>query len=207
MPQKNPDWCVLLIGGVSAVGKTAAAKRIGLSLGVPWMQVDDLRLAFQRARVSLPEGSEALYFFVDTPHVWRRQPEELRDALIAVGETLSAPLEVVIESHVDTSTPIVIEGDGILPSLCGRPPVLERAAKGAVRFIFLVEPDESAILANMFERGRGIAAQASEELRTEARAKWLFGRWLAEEVTRYGLPVIEPRPWETLAERILAHTT
>lgn len=56
MLQENPSWCVLLIGGLSALGKTVASKRIGRSLGVPWTQVDDLRLAFQRARVSLPES-------------------------------------------------------------------------------------------------------------------------------------------------------
>jgi 2-phosphoglycerate kinase len=208
MGDRGPEqsWLVLLIGGLSASGKTVAAKRFGLSLGVPWMQVDDLRLAFQRAHASLPSGTDALYFFLDTPNVWRRQPEELRDALIAVGDVMSAPLEVVIEHHVDTATPLIVEGDGILPSLLFRPSVRERAAKGAVRAVFLVEPDEPAILRNMLDHGRGTATQAREESRTEARAKWLFGQWLAEKAMGYGLPVIEPRPWETLAARISTHS-
>jgi hypothetical protein len=33
---------------------------------------------------------------------------------------LSSALEVVIENHVDTAAPIVIEGDGVLPSLYAR---------------------------------------------------------------------------------------
>lgn len=41
------DWTVLLIGGPSGRGKTTAARRIGTRLGVPWLQVDDLRLALQ----------------------------------------------------------------------------------------------------------------------------------------------------------------
>ena len=198
--QKDLDWLVFLIGGHSASGKTIAAKRIGLSLGVPWMEVDDLRLAFQRARAALPSGTEALYFDKE-PHYWRRPPEEQCDALIAVGEVMSAPLEVVIENHVDQSAPIVIEGDGILPSLLSRPPVLERAA--AVRAVFLVEPDESAVLANMPARGRHISGMTQKELRNEARAKWLHGQWLAREAARYNLPVMEPRPWETLVERLI----
>ena len=149
----DPDWHVFLIGGHSATGKTVASKRLGLRLGVPWMQVDDLQLAFQRARARLPNGTDALNFFLETPDVWVScGPEVLCDALIAVGEVLLAPLEVVIEHHVDQSAPIVIEGDGILPSLLSRPPVLERA--GAIRATFLVEPDESEILANMLARGR-----------------------------------------------------
>ncbi len=194
VPRKDPDWRVLLIGGLSAAGKTIAARHVGLSLGVPWMQVDDLRLAFQRARVSLPEGNDALYFFVNTPHVWQRRPEELRDALIAVGETMSVPFEVVIEHHVGTSTPLIIEGDGVLPTLCSRPSVAEAVASGAVRAIFLVEPDESVVLADTLERGKGTSMSTLEELRTEARAKWLFGQWLGSEAARCGLPVIEPRP-------------
>ena len=123
--QKRFDWLVLLIGGHSGSGKTNAAKHLGLDLGVPWMMVDDLRLAFQRACVQLPKETNALYF-EKTPHFWRRQPEEVCDALVAVGEVLTAPLEVVIENHVDQRIPIVIEGDAILPSLLARTPVAER---------------------------------------------------------------------------------
>ena len=201
--QDDPDWIVLLIGGQSAVGKTTAAKRIGLSLGVPWMMVDDLRLALQRACARLPRGTDALYFD-KRPHFWRRPPEELCDALIAVGEVMSAPLEVVIENHVDQSAPLVIEGADILPSLLSRPPLLERA--NAIRAAFLVESDESAILDNTLARGGGwIAGRTQGELRDEAHARWLFGQWLAIEAARHSLPVVEPRPWETLVERLIAH--
>ncbi|MFC1947776.1 hypothetical protein ACFLXY_07655 [Chloroflexota bacterium] len=196
-------WKVLLIGGISAAGKTIISKRLGLSLGLPWMQVDDLLLAFQRASASLPSGTEAMYYFVNTPNVWQRQPQELCDALIAIGETISAPLEVVIENHVDTSAPIVIEGDGILPSLFSRQSMITRTDTGEIRAVFLVEPDESVILTNMVGRGRGITVRTDEELRTEVHAKWLFGQWLVREAASYNLPVLEPRPWETLADRIL----
>ena len=197
----DSDWLVFLIGGPSSVGKSTAAKGIGLNLGVPWMMVDDLRLAFQRARASLPRGTNALYFD-KKPDFWRQQPEEQCNGLIAVGEVLSAPLEVIIENHVDQSAPLVIEGDGILPSLFSRPPVLERAAR--VRAAFLVEPNESAILANFIERGRALG-MTEKQLRDGARAKWLHGQWLAGEAARSDLPVVEPHPWETLVERLMAH--
>ena len=202
MDQKVPDWRVLLVGGHSGSGKTTVAARLATLFGVPWIMVDDLRLAFQRANVTLPKGTSALYFD-KTPDYWRRQPEELRDALIAVGEVLSAPLEVVIENHVDQRIPVVIEGDGILPSLLSRPSVLERAS--LVRTVFLVEPDESMVLGNVLGRRRYPEGMTQEELRNEARAKWLYGQWLASEAARRGLPVMQPRPWDTLVERLLEH--
>ena len=65
----------------------------------------------------------------------------LRDASIKVGKALSAPLEAVIENHVDSSEPVVIEGEPILPDLLSRTSVAERAQNGAVRAVFLAERD------------------------------------------------------------------
>ena len=200
MAERN--WTVLLIGGHSAAGKTTAAELVGRSPGVPWMMMDDLRLAFQRARVSLPENTDALYF--DTVPSFRRLgPEEQGDGLIAVGEALSPALEVIIEHHVDLSLPIVIEGDGIVPSLLSRKPVVERAE--SVRTVFLIEPEETEILGNMMARSRAISDRTGEQLRNEARAKWLHGQWLAREAATHSLPIVHPRPWETLVERIIQH--
>jgi len=95
----------------------------------------------------------------------------------------------------------LIEGDGILPSLLSRPHVVERAA--FIRAVFIVEPDEAAALENILERGRAAAGRTQEELENEARARWLFGQWIVLEAARYDMPVFEPRPWETLAERLI----
>ena len=204
MSPQSPKWMVLLIGGPSGVGKTVAARHIGLQHGASWLQVDDLRLALQRSHVALPQQTEMLYFFEETPDVWRRPPEHLRDGLVAVGQLLSPALEVVIENHVDTAAPVVIEGDGILPSLFTHPSVRDRAANGQVQAVFIIEPDEDVIFSSIRDRNRGIAERTETELHTEARAKWLYGQWLADEARRYGLPVLEARPWSMLTERILS---
>jgi 2-phosphoglycerate kinase len=127
--------------------------------------------------------------------------------LIAVGEVLFPALEVVIEHHVVTDKSLVIEGDGILPSLVARPSVRDYVAGGHVRAVFLIEPDESTIRSNMLARGRGFEARTTDEQQIEVRARWLYGQWLDEEAQRYGLPVLESRPWDTLVERVLAATT
>jgi predicted kinase len=67
------------------MGKTSVAKQLGLRLGRSWLHVDDVRLAFQRSHVTLPEKTEALYFFEEAPALWSLPPEGLRDGLIGVG--------------------------------------------------------------------------------------------------------------------------
>lgn len=76
---------VLLIGGASGVGKTSVAQELGLRLGRSWLYVDDVRLAFQRSHLTLPEKTEALYFFEETSALWSLPPECLRDGRIGVG--------------------------------------------------------------------------------------------------------------------------
>lgn len=197
------DWKVLLIGGSSGVGKTAISREIGLRFGVPWLQVDDLRLAFQWSHVALTEHSNALYLF-QNPDAWQLPPEQFCQGLIAVGEAMSPAIEIVIDNHVATDAPIVIEGDGILPSLFARQIVQKHMQSGHVRGVFLLESDEKVLYANMLARGRGVEAMPESELRTEARAKWLYGQWLAEQANRFGIPALEARPWTTLLDRVLA---
>jgi 2-phosphoglycerate kinase len=201
MSSPPTDWLILLIGGPSGVGKTIAAKELGLRFSASWLQVDDLRLALQRNRVNLPQETEDFYFFQETTALWSLPPERLCNGLIAVGHALSPALEVVIENHVDTIASIVIEGDGILPSLVARPAVQDRATH--VRMVFLIEPEEAALFANMKDRNRGMADQTETELRNQVRMNWLYGQWLTSEAHTYGVPVLEPRPWSTLIERII----
>ena len=72
-------WITLLIGGPSGVGKTSVAKQLGRRFETSWLQVDDLRLALQRSRVILPERTEDLYFFEETPEVWSMPSERSCD--------------------------------------------------------------------------------------------------------------------------------
>ena len=195
------DWLVLLIGGHSASGKTTAAERVGREFGVPWLMVDDLRLAFQRADVTLPSGTEALYLDKQ-PGFRRRTPEEQRAALISVGNIMSAALEAIVENHVDQRLPIVIEGDGILPSLLSRPAVLERAAW--TRAVFIVEPDEGALRTALASRGGSrVVGRTPAEHQAGVHANWMFGQWLAAEASQRKLAVVEPRPWDTLPDRLI----
>ena len=201
-----PAWRALLIGGMSGTGKSTAAERLARHFGYTWLQVDLFRLAFQHSRATLPRGNDDLYLFWDVPDVWQLPPERLRDGLIGTGVAMSPAMEIVTASQIDHVGPAIIEGDNIVPSFSTYLLVRERVAGRQVAMVFLVEPDEEVLLGNLLARGRGMAGHTTAECRTEARAKWLFGQWLVAEAGHYGLPVLESRPWETLAERIVRVT-
>jgi 2-phosphoglycerate kinase len=194
---------VLVLLGASGTGKSTAAAAIARRCGNTWMQVDDLRLALQYSRVSLPERTAQLYRFMDDPEIWTRPVAELRRAFIDVAELLAPAVRIVIDSHVATNVPLVIEGDGILPALVEDPVLRPHVASGAVRFCCVRSSGRDELLANMLARDRGMDVGDHDTHRAQAAANEAFGAWLAEESARLGIPVVPSQPFAPLPERIL----
>lgn len=202
----NVPWIVLLIAGASGTGKSTIARQIGQKFGLPWYQVDDLRLALQWMEVSLPAGTEALHYFAhigEKQHIWKSSPESLRDMLIAVGEVMKPAIAAVVDNHVSQNIPIVIEGDGALPSLLHHHQMQTHVTSGALRMVVVAESSEASLLSNMRTRNRRMQNMADENIMTEARAKWLFSEWLEDEASRQNVPVVGSRPWDSALQRVL----
>jgi hypothetical protein len=105
---------------------------------------------------------------------------------------------------------LIIEGDGILPSLATQSafsdlPRFETIdIRRKVRSVFLVDDEEHRILDNLDERGnRGTGDVEREAQIAFARAARLFGERLASAARECRVPVLSPRPRETLVERLL----
>ncbi|MGI8855783.1 MAG: AAA family ATPase [Thermomicrobiales bacterium] len=202
-------WRVLLIGGSSGTGKTTVAHALARHYGVSLLLADDIRLAIQQ---TVTPAQHPAFHALTTPEAASRlPPEAVREALIAVSEAMAKALAIVIAHHVVVAGvgPVIIEGDTILPrtAVQRRFPDL-RYFSGLVlteevRAIFLHEPDEAAILANMHERGRGFDALTEAEQQATVRASWLHGTWLREQCARYEVPVVLSRPRDTTIERAL----
>ena len=111
--------------------------------------------------------------------------------------------KTVVANHVATDTPTIFEGDGVLPALAARRVFANRDAGTSVRAVFLIEEYKTRLFRSAMERGRGFELLTPGHQRHQVRVSWLYGQWLKQEVVCYGLPVVTPHPWETLAERIV----
>lgn len=200
-PNHPPSWKVLLIGGNSGAGKSTVARELGRRLELPWLMVDDLRLLLER-NIDASE-SPALHYFDDLD-VYQHAPEQVAGWRVANAEATSDRIEIVIANHASHGGPAIIEGDDIVPALAVRRNFAGLdVGERDIRSVFLIEDDEVAIITNMRQRGRRFIHLTPTEQETQVRSSRLYGRWLAREAIAAGLPVLSPRPWETLADRIL----
>ncbi len=203
----GPDagWTVLAILGPSAVGKSVAAQAIAQAHGMSWIQVDDLRLAMQASDIERPSGTlERLHYFERAMDVWSRPPEELKDVLVDFACLMAPAVRSVIDSHIVTGVPAVIEGDGILPALSADPVLRPHIAAGRLRFCCVVPETVDELLFNVRARGRGIGDLGADERIRQAEMNFSFGQWLVENSGRSGVPVVCSRPLATLPDRLLA---
>jgi hypothetical protein len=118
---------------------------------------------------------------------------------LMVGQVMASGLEAVIANHLETDTPIVLEGDFIQPALAAQTTFAGLPNAGQVRALFLYEADERQLIENFLRREPQHGPQVKR-----ARVSWLYGKWLTHEAERFGLPTLAARPWATLFDRIVA---
>ena len=174
-------WKVLLIGGCSGVGKTRVAPVLARRYDALLSQVDDIRMAIQN--VTNPQEHLELHFFIDSAGVakeaiWKTPPEVLCDALIKVGAVVSKALEVVISHHIVSDARIILEGDGILPSMAAQSFISGHGEPSQVRSVFVSEPDKDFFFNEVY----GCKPNGGETIErwNEAQMHWLYGQWLTQ---------------------------
>lgn len=212
----NIYWQVLLIGGSSGTGKTTLARKLSQISGAPALQMDDFRLVIDSIlqQAQQRRGSDldiwnrvGVQAIRESRELFTRlsdSPGEMQQALIKTAQVMSRAVEIVIAHHIATQTPVIIEGDGILPSLATRRPMANMSPDaGQLRAVFLVEEEEAALHTSALKRKRGFEDHLEEQQNKIIRANWLYGQWLKEEANQLSLPVLHSRPYETLVERIL----
>ena len=194
------------MGGSSGTSKTSAAKAIAHRFGMECAQLDDFRLVLEA--MTTPSQQPALHILNDPQLGDNLSAEDMCQKLVDVAEVMSKAIESAIAHHVATEQALAIEGDGLLPGLAIQKHFHNLDVQPRqVRFVLLYEPDETAILANMKGRKRGIDQRPEAFQRKQARAAWLYGEWLKGEALRHGVPIVEPAPWQTLTDRIIGAIT
>ncbi|MFI7320264.1 hypothetical protein [Streptomyces venezuelae] len=185
--KRLPDWRVLVVGGASGMGKTGVVRALARRYDVPVVEVDDIVEAL--LAVTLPEHLPDVHFWRTHPEAAHRTPESVVERQIAIARTLEPAIEAVVANHVGTDTPVILEGDYVLPA--------PATPDGAVRTVFLHEDDEQQVTANYLRREPEAGPQ-----RHRARVSVLYGGWLAAQARAAEVPVVAPRPWEDLADRV-----
>jgi 2-phosphoglycerate kinase len=191
-----PAWKVLLIGGPSGTGKTRLSYPLAHRMSAAIVEVDDVVEALQA--MTTPQQQPALHHWVTHPEAAQLSPDGILEIHLAVAEAIAPALAAVVANHLDTDTPVIIEGDYLVPGFAARDTFHGVAAGGQVMSLFLYEADERRLIANFSGREPGDGEQ-----RVRARVSALYGAWLAAEAARYGVPLIRPRPWSSLERRVL----
>ena len=202
MATADRTWHVLLVGGASGVGKTTLASALGRYYGVDVTQLDDIQTALET--MTTPEQQPLIHFwqtnwaefsaFTDDDHV--------NHFLDVSRQVYSRVLAAVVADRLDGGTPVIIEGDFILPELATRADFDGQPNDGRVRALFVEEGDEAQIAANVVSREADDGGDYDASL--PARTSQLKARWLRQECDRLGIPTVAARPWASTTERAAA---
>ena len=189
LAESNRNWSVLLLGGPSGAGKTSVSYALARRFGVGISEIDDLYIVAKD--FTTPAQQPALHAWDTHPRAHDLAAEQILEMHIAACRVMSASIEAVVANHLETDTPIVLEGDYLLPEVPAR-------IRSRVAAVFLYEPDEAQIVRNFAQREPDGGEQAKR-----ARVSWLFGRWLKDECRRLDLLALPARPWTTVVDRIV----
>ncbi|MCL2840372.1 MAG: hypothetical protein FWE05_06325 [Defluviitaleaceae bacterium] len=182
------NWDILIIGGASGAGKTSISRPLSKLYGVDLVRVDDFQILLEK--MTTPESCPAIHYW-DTHPNWREEGIDAAvNRLIDVGQVLMAGLTAVINDHIEENIPMILEGDFILPQLSAS------FNHSRVKSIFVHEPSKEQILQNYLAR-EGAFQQHRADI------SHAYGNWLAENCAKYGIQVIEPRPWDSVLVRII----
>jgi len=197
------DWTVLVIIGATASGKSTLAREIGLQLGIPWLQADDVRLALAHSPLVMDDDA---FFFDRVPLAdWSLDDADvLRDRMIATSEAMRASMRIIIANHLTLGDRCVIEGDCMHPDLVRDPELAAAIANGSLRVICLDGGGAAEISASLLARARQLNEARRAEIGQIAAFHALYAAWMRETSRRHRIPIVTSRPFGTLADRVLA---
>jgi len=182
------NWDVLLIGGASGSGKSTLSKSLARQYEINLVEADDFQVMLEV--MTTPENLPAIHYWNTNPEWWKEGVEATVAHLVEVGQVLTPGLNAVVSNHLEAESPMILEGDFILPELAAS------IASKRVKSVFIHEPDREQILLNYKER-EGIVQQY------RTNVSFAYGNWLAGQCSKLGVPVILSQPWDNLMDRVI----
>lgn len=185
----------MLVGGASGIGKSCLAARIAAEHEAFTVEFDDVVSAVEA--MTTAEQQPAVHHFDDIPDASQLPVEEVLDLQIATARALEPAVLGVVRNRLTVDVPAVIEGDYLTPAAVSAALRESRASGRRVRAVFLHEADPDQITANYASREPG-----NGEQRQRAQVSAAYSHWLAAQAAHHDLPVVDCRPWNTLASRV-----
>jgi 2-phosphoglycerate kinase len=180
-------WVVTLVCGASGVGKTSVAEPLARRYGVPLAAADDIVTALKA--VTTPEQSPVLHHWDTHPEAANWAPEQIAELHLAVSEALEPGFRAVIADHVEFGSPVLLEGDYLLPDLI--------AGFGDTVRAVVLQDEGDQITANYLAREPDEGAQSFR-----AQVSVVLGRELGLRATAAAVPVVSMRPWSDVVDRV-----
>ena len=186
---KKRDWIVLLIGGPSGTGKSSIAYGLAAYYGISVLEIDDIGQAL-KAVTNINILPDIHYW--GTGINWKDIGAAGNvDWLIGVSKELAPSIKAIVNNHLESGVPVIIEGDFLSPELAAS------FDNPMVKSIFINEADKSQIVNNYLNREGG----SPQGFRAEISIA--YGIWLSGECKRLKIPVLESRPWSTAQGRAI----
>ncbi len=185
---KPPSWIVTLVCGASGVGKSTVAIGLARRYGAALTEADDIVTALKAVTTS--DQLPLLHYWDTHPEMGSSGSEKIAELHLAVAEMLRPAFGAVIADHLTSGSPVVFEGDYLLPELI-------TGFEEGVRAVVLDECDEDRVAANYRAR-----EPRHGEQRGRARVNVRVGARIAERASRCGVPVVAAWPWTDVLERV-----
>ncbi|WP_024831702.1 hypothetical protein [Ruminiclostridium josui] len=186
---RDRNWTVLFIGGASGMGKSSAAYELARLYKVNVMEADDICQAVKAMTTKeiLPaihcwsSGIDWMDIGVSGNVKW----------LIDVSKEMIPGIKAIVENHIESGVPVIIEGDFIHPELTAS------FENSKVKSVYINEPDKNQILQNYLAREGGELQHFRSDISIE------YGAWLVNTCEKLGIKVVESRPWDNVIDRII----
>jgi 2-phosphoglycerate kinase len=192
---------VVLIGGPSATGKSTLADLLAGRLGTSRV---DLDLFYIALRGAVPPDAAPLGLHQQDESFWAKPAQELVDLYLSLQTYLSRAFEPVLAQFLRTGRSAVMEGTWLHPAFASQSTYGGYDAMGAVRGLFLYEPEFGEMERRRRQRANPWDRMSSAAvMENVATMRHMLGLELKRQAEALGLPVLESRPFETLERRAL----
>ena len=189
---RDRDWTVLFIGGASGMGKSSVAYELAHFYKVNVIEVDDICQAVKA--MTTKELLPAIHYWSSGINWMDIGVSGNVKWLIDVSKELIPAIKAIVDNHIESGVPVIIEGDFIHPELT------VSFENSNVKSVYINETDKNQILQNYLAREGGELQHFRADISIE------YGAWLVDTCEKLGIKVIESRPWDTAVDRIIEST-